>query len=78
MSEYRDRADDWYIPKHSAETIEDLPPLLYAGEVAALIRVHPNTLARWAREGRVRCVELPGGGRRYYRDDFLPSLGVDA
>ena len=41
--------------------------LLRPREVAALFGVHPATIARWAREGRLTPIRTPGGHRRYPR-----------
>lgn len=43
-----------------------VPEKLYtAGEFAALVRVDPKTVTRWAKAGLVPCVVTPGGHRRY-------------
>lgn len=49
-------------------------PLLTSEEVAALMRVEPSTVTRWAREGKFRPhgitpVRLPGGSIRIYKSD---------
>jgi excisionase family DNA binding protein len=43
------------------------PPdqLLTPAEVAALFRVRPRTVTRWAKAGRLACVRTLGGHRRY-------------
>jgi excisionase family DNA binding protein len=38
------------------------------GQVAALLNVHPSTVARWADEGKIPSFRTPGGQRRYPRD----------
>lgn len=45
----------------------DDDPLLTPGETAALFRVKPKTVARWADEGRLPSVKTPGGHRRFRR-----------
>jgi excisionase family DNA binding protein len=42
-------------------------PLLTPGEVAALFRVDPKTVTRWAAASppRIRSVRTPGGHRRF-------------
>lgn len=42
-------------------------PLLTPGEVAALFRVDPKTVTRWAaaKPPRIRSVRTPGGHRRF-------------
>ena len=39
--------------------------LLTPAEVAALFRVHPKTVTRWARAGKISAVRTLGGHRRY-------------
>jgi excisionase family DNA binding protein len=40
---------------------------LTRGEVARLLGVSPNTVSRWAREGRLACQMTLGGHRRFDR-----------
>lgn len=42
----------------------DARPLLTA-QAAAILKVHPHTVARWAREGRITAQRTLGGHRRY-------------
>jgi excisionase family DNA binding protein len=37
------------------------------GAVARLLGVSPNTVSRWAREGRIQCQKTLGGHRRFDR-----------
>lgn len=46
-------------------------PLLSAAQAAARLGVHPETVRRWGRTGRVSCAVLPSGRRRY------PSASID-
>lgn len=39
--------------------------LLTPAEVAAIFRVHPRSLIRWERTGKVHPIRTPGGQRRY-------------
>jgi len=39
--------------------------LLTPAEVAAMLRVDPRTVTRWARAGKLSCIRTPGGHRRY-------------
>ena len=39
--------------------------LLTPGEVAALFRVDPKTVTRWAQQGKLRSIRTLGGHRRY-------------
>lgn len=47
----------------------DEDPLMTRGEVAALCRVRPKTVTRWAIEGRIECVRTPGGHRRFRQSE---------
>lgn len=50
----------------SADSATTIPEeLLTPGEVAALFRVDPKTVTRWARMGRLTAVRTLGGHRRY-------------
>ncbi|HEV2376949.1 MAG TPA: BldC family transcriptional regulator [Streptosporangiaceae bacterium] len=39
--------------------------LLTPSEVAALFRVDPKTVTRWAQQGKIRSIRTLGGHRRY-------------
>ncbi len=39
--------------------------LLTPAEVAALFRVDPKTVTRWAQRGKIRSIRTLGGHRRY-------------
>jgi len=45
------------------------PSLMTPREVAALFRVDPKTVTRWAQDGRLPYVRTLGGHRRYYEQD---------
>ncbi|MET8145686.1 BldC family transcriptional regulator [Sphaerisporangium sp. NPDC005288] len=52
-------------------------PLLTSAEVAAVFRVDPKTIARWAREGRIAGIRTPGGRLiRYRESDVRAALEV--
>ncbi len=55
-----------------AQTHRDLEPLLTPGQVAALFRVTPKTITRWAEAGKLPVVRTLGGHRRF------PAQGVQA
>lgn len=40
-------------------------PLLTPAEVAALFRVNPKTVTRWARAGKLTAIRTLGGHRRF-------------
>lgn len=48
----------------SAGTVEH-EALLTPGEVAALFRVDPKTVSRWAKSGKLSAVRTLGGHRRF-------------
>lgn len=48
--------------------------LLTPAEVAALFRVDPRTVARWAVSGRLHSIRTPGGHRRFPEDEVLAML----
>jgi excisionase family DNA binding protein len=45
------------------------PRLLRPAEVAAVFGVNAKTVARWAKEGKLRSVRTPGGHMRLYEED---------
>ena len=49
-------------------------PLLTCVEVAALFRVDPKTVSRWAKAGRLQSIKTPGGHVRFRRSDVEPLL----
>jgi excisionase family DNA binding protein len=48
--------------------------LMTPAEVAALLRVDPKTVTRWARAGRLSSLRTPGGHRRYLKSEVLAFL----
>jgi excisionase family DNA binding protein len=53
-------------------------PLLTPGEVAALFRVDPKTVTRWATQGRVSSIRTPGGHRRFRESEVRALLQGDS
>jgi excisionase family DNA binding protein len=54
---------------------------LSRGDVAELLGVSANTVARWAREGRIPCHRTLGGHRRFSRaviEEILRTMKADA
>jgi len=51
-----------------------LPALLTTGQVADLLCVSDDTVHRWAREGKLRAIELPSGLKRFKREDIEAIL----
>jgi excisionase family DNA binding protein len=52
--------------------------LLTPGEVAALFRVDPKTVTRWAASGRISSIRTPGGHRRFRESEVRALLNGDA
>ena len=54
--------------------IEPESPLLTPSEVAALFRVDPKTVTRWAQQGKLRSIRTLGGHRRYREAEIQAFL----
>jgi excisionase family DNA binding protein len=50
--------------------------LLTPTEVAALLRVDPKTVTRWARAGKITSIRTPGGHRRYFEVEVRSLLSA--
>ncbi len=48
--------------------------LLTPAEVAAMLRVDPKTVTRWARGGKLSSIRTPGGHRRYSENEVRGLL----
>jgi excisionase family DNA binding protein len=48
--------------------------LLTPAEVAAMFRVDPKTVTRWAKAGKLTSIRTLGGHRRYREDEVLALL----
>ena len=48
--------------------------LLTPAEVAAMFRVNPKTVTRWARAGKISDVRTLGGHRRFRADEIRRFL----
>lgn len=69
-------SQDW-----SAMTLEpgESDALLTPSEVAAMFRVDPKTVTRWAKAGKLSSVRTLGGHRRYLASEVKALLdGADA
>ena len=53
----------------------DTEALLSPAEVAALFRVDPKTVTRWAKAGKLKALRTLGGHRRYRESEVLKLLG---
>jgi excisionase family DNA binding protein len=52
--------------------------LLTPAEVAALFRVDPKTVTRWAQQGKLHSIRTLGGHRRYSEAEIRAFLGIPA
>jgi excisionase family DNA binding protein len=50
--------------------------LLTPAEVAAMFRVDPKTVTRWARAGKLTAIRTLGGHRRYREREISALLGL--
>ncbi|MDP1793039.1 MAG: BldC family transcriptional regulator [Acidimicrobiales bacterium] len=48
--------------------------LLTPSEVAAMFRVNPKTVTRWARAGRINAIRTLGGHRRFREAEVIEAL----
>jgi excisionase family DNA binding protein len=57
---------------------DTVPPnrLLTPAEVAALFRVDPKTVSRWAQQGKLHSIRTLGGHRRYPEAEILAFLAA--
>jgi excisionase family DNA binding protein len=55
-------------------TTQSAERLLTPGEVAALFRVDPKTVTRWASAGRIGSIRTPGGHRRFRESEVRHLL----
>jgi excisionase family DNA binding protein len=49
-------------------------PLLTPAEVAAMFRVDPKTVTRWAKAGKLKSIRTLGGHRRYLEAEVRALL----
>jgi excisionase family DNA binding protein len=64
---------DWEIQM----TAKREPELLTPAEVAAMFRVDPKTVTRWARAGKINSIRTLGGHRRYHAEEIRALLESD-
>ena len=56
------------------KTREETERLLTPAEVAALFRVDPKTVTRWAKAGKLSAIRTLGGHRRYRAAEIMQLL----
>jgi excisionase family DNA binding protein len=49
-------------------------PLLTPAEVAAMFRVNPKTVTRWARAGKITAIRTLGGHRRFRASEIARCM----
>ena len=64
-------------PRVKEGAVETGDRLLTPGEVAALFRVDPKTVTRWAAAGRISSIRTPGGHRRFRESEVRALLEGD-
>ena len=58
-----------------AQNVDATPEqLLTPSEVAALFRVNPKTVTRWARAGKISSIRTLGGHRRFRASEIRKHL----
>jgi excisionase family DNA binding protein len=64
------------------ETSARRDDMLTVTEVARMLHVHPNTLRRWSKDGRIQSYRIaPRGDRRFKQEEiarFLAELNAEA
>ena len=60
--------------EHEVRALASEGPWMYPREVAALLRVKPYTVTRWAAAGKLTCDVMPSGHRRYLKADIMAVL----
>ncbi len=60
-------------PTHMADQLQ-ADALLTPAEVAALFRVNPKTVTRWARAGKITAIRTLGGHRRFRASEIRRCL----
>ena len=51
------------VPENKADG--GSPRLLTVGQVAEVLQVSPETVRNWAYDGKIACITLPSGQRRF-------------
>ena len=61
-----------------AENKVRLPELLTIAQVAKILNVHPTTLRRWDKKGKLKAIRVGTrrgvGERRYHREDIIKLI----
>lgn len=54
--------------------MSEVDNLLTPAEVAALFRVDPKTVTRWAKAGKISSIRTLGGHRRFRKEEIMTLL----
>lgn len=61
-------------PDLDSTSLDSPEALLTPSEVAALFRVNPKTVTRWARAGKLNAIRTLGGHRRFRASEIRACL----
>jgi excisionase family DNA binding protein len=62
------------MPTNPAQNTPEPEQLLTPSEVAAMFRVNPKTVTRWARAGKISAIRTLGGHRRFKASEIQKFL----
>lgn len=48
--------------------------IMTPAQVAAIYKVNPKTVTRWAIAGKIPSIKTPGGHRRFFRSDIEKNI----
>jgi excisionase family DNA binding protein len=71
---HRDTGVSDILEQRMSANLSNPEELLTPSEVAALFRVDPKTVTRWAKAGKLSCVKTLGGHRRYLASEVNALL----
>ncbi len=63
--------------KKNKGTAKELTTLLSTSEVAAIFKVHPNTVRRWTEEGKLKAERVGSRKDRKYRREEVAVFYLD-
>jgi len=71
---YHHEADILFFESIGEKSMSEQEVLLTPSEVAALFRVDPKTVTRWAKAGKLTSIRTLGGHRRYKESEVKALL----
>lgn len=73
MKQVKQRGDE-----KAMDSDERMDSMLTVNEVSRILHVHPNTLRRWTKNGRIRAYRIaPRGDRRFKREEITRFLAEE-